>query len=819
MRNCIEKAVKEARLSRKKADEVLELYDSYRAEMDEAEAARRTAEGMTFEAKEKKRRALLQINVWRKISKNMAGYRNGKGEVDPAAAMLAHLDRDQHASFSNLEGRRKAILGRLHSGMDEFLATFRRDLKGAVRNKAVLSEVVRAAFGEDVSNVAAKELAQAWAQTAEKARLRFNAGGGRIPKRADWGMPQTHDSLEVAKAGYEAWRDFIFDKLDPAKMLNERTNAPFTTGQLEEALQEVFETIRTEGLNKVTPSGAAGGKSLANRRLDHRFLVFKSADDWLAYNQKFGGNDPFSVMMGHLDVMARDIAALEILGPSPAATLRFMEQTAKKYTAGTKAKKKFLRSSAEDITNSKSKLAWDMYGLYSGSTNAPINGHLARSFAGVRSTLQSIQLGSAALSSVTDVNFGRMARQHAGLPVAKMMPKYLKLLNPLDLADQKLAVRSSLIAENWSTIASAQQRYFGDISGPEISRRLADVVMRVSGLSAWTQAGRHAFGLEFMGALADFADRDFADLPEAMQSTFARYGIAEQWDVIRATPQYSFKGVKLLRPDDIAVRGDLKPRDADDLGLKLLEMIQGEMEYAVPSTSLRGRAALISDTRPGTVQGEMIRSFAMYKNFAVTLFHTHIARTMSQQTIGGKASMAANLIISTTLMGGLAMQLKEISKGRDPREMDSLEFWGAALLQGGGLGIFGDFISSGENRFGGGWPETLAGPVVSFGEDVFKLTAGNAMTAAKGDEANFGADAVNFARRYTPILSSLWYTRLALERIVFDTLQKWVDPDAIEKMRRTEARFKREYDQKYWWRPGQKTPARGPDFNQLIEGR
>ena len=42
--------------------------------------------------------------------------------------------------------------------------------------------------------------------------------------------------------------------------------------------------------------------------------------------------------------------------------------------------------------------------------------------------------------------------------------------------------------------------------------------------------------------------------------------------------------------------------------------------------------------------------------------------------------------------------------------MTSPEFWGAALLQGGGLGIFGDFMVSSVSRGGRGIEETVAGP-------------------------------------------------------------------------------------------------------------
>jgi hypothetical protein len=148
--------------------------------------------------------------------------------------------------------------------------------------------------------------------------------------------------------------------------------------------------------------------------------------------------------------------------------------------------------------------------------------------------------------------------------------------------------------------------------------------------------------------------------------------------------------------------------------------------------------------------------------------------------------------------------------------MESPEFWGAALLQGGGLGIYGDFLFSDVNRYDRGLSETIAGPVVGFADDVRKLTIGNVTQAIKGEDTNIGSELINFAGRYTPG-STLWYSRLALERMVLDQGKLWADPDAKSKMKRLESKYKREYGQNYWWRPGKTTPQRPPELSNVFE--
>ena len=109
----------------------------------------------------------------------------------------------------------------------------------------------------------------------------------------------------------------------------------------------------------------------------------------------------------------------------------------------------------------------------------------------------------------------------SGGTIVEVLPGlFLQNLDLRAVLDQVVRerVRLGLIADHWSQLASAQMRYVGEIAGPEFMRRLSDGVLRASGLSIWTQAGRWAFGMEFMGSLADHAKLRFADLPDGFMS-------------------------------------------------------------------------------------------------------------------------------------------------------------------------------------------------------------------------------------------------------------------------------------------------------------
>lgn len=821
LRDCIINGEKEGNLTKEQAVQARGLFDELEAEYRkklspadaEIQAGRDTFDAIKKETIERRRVKLLQVRNWQEITFNMQQY-SGGGDLGKAAQ--AFLDRDEFAKYSNVEARRKAVLGQAYSKMDDVLATFRRrGVTGGIGNKATAKDMIREVFGEDTGSDVAKELAQSWSTAADYARQRFNKAGGAIPQRKDWGMPQIHDAMLVRKAGRAEWTNFIRERLDITKMVDERTGLKFTPERMELALAEVYDSISTEGWSKVKPSGAGSGRSMAGRHQDHRFLVFKNADTWLEYQEKFGNPEPFVTMINHLEGMSRDIAMMEILGPNPNATVRFIHQTVMKDANIRQANtpdSKFVEKA-----NSQLGMFDSMYAILNGSTASPVDGTVARGFAGLRQILQAAQLGAAAVSALTDVNFQRIAAKTSGIPASDVITRVLDNLVPLNIDEKgRLASRLGLIAESWTSVANAQARFVGDMTGPEITRRISDTVMRITGLSPWTQAGRWAFGMEFMGFVADNAGKKFNELDKALQNTLTRYGLAEgNWDVIRTSGLYEHEGATFLRPEEIALRTDLQPGRADNLATKFLEMIQSETEFAVPSASIRGRVMLVGESRPGTFVGEISRSFAMYKNFPVTLLNTHVMRAVNTEGLGKKGSYFADLIISTTLFGALAMQLKEVSKGRDPRTIMTPEFWGAALLQGGGLGILGDFLFNDVNRFGGGLEQTIAGPVVGFLDDTRRLSIGNVQELATGKDTHFMRELISYAGRYTPG-SSIWYLRLALERQVLDRLQTWGDPDAKQRMREIEARYRRETGQRYWWAPGDTEPERLPDLEKIT---
>lgn len=813
--DCLATAIEGGELKKQDAERLKRDFDRFKAShantdpsLAAEQAKRDLLESLAAETAHKRRKAKLALKNVQELDADLRSHRTPAGKQDLAAAAIDKLEHFGSAKFSSVAGRHKAILGMAHAKMETLLHHFRRSALAGDKirkNAADLTNVLREAFGVDTGDAGAKGLAKAWKETHEWLRQRFNAAGGAIGELDNWGLPQWHDPRALRATGLKIWKGAITPLLDVGRMRHPLTGKAVDEAELSGILDEVWANVATEGWEKREPLRQASGRgALANQRAEHRFLVFKSPEDWLAYQKDFGGGgDIFSAMMGHINMMTKDIAAMEILGPNPGGSIEWMKQAimkeAENIAAGKPGRLGGVKgTNALDKARGAQKRIDTVWGSIRGALETPVNSKWANGMAAARSLITSSVLGSAALSSVSDVGTSIIARRFSGLPVTNAVTDIVKSFTTYS---ERQAVQSGLVLDAAVQVFHAQARYVGTLGGPEWASYLADRVLTLSGLTPWTQAAKHAFGMAFQVEAANHVGTALADMPDALQRTFRRWGFTDrQWDLMRKAE--IFEG-HMLRPAEIAERID--PRLAE----RYLEMIQAETEYAVPNGSHRSRTVALSENQPGTLAGELARSVFQFKSFGAVFVLLHGMR-MHGMVAGGEyaagAAYAGSLLLSTTLFGAVALQLKQMAAGREPRDPRSAEFWGASLLQGGGLGIYGDFLFANVNRYGGGFSTTLGGPLIDRANDFWNLTAGNAIQLASGEKTHFGRELVKFARGNIPG-GNIWYLKLAFERTVMDQLQYLADPEANKAFKRQQQYWQRNYGQDYFWAPGKATPG------------
>lgn len=391
-----------------------------------------------------------------------------------------------------------------------------------------------------------------------------------------------------------------------------------------------------------------------------------------------------------------------------------------------------------------------------------------------------------------------------------------------------MALRAGL---GLNTLLSSLNRWGNDTMATSGSSRIAGAVLRASGLNALTDARRRAFGVTMMSSLGQVA-KDFDSLAKLEASDLRilkSKGITDtDWQVWRAAKQEDWGGGNdtMLTPEsiyripdaDLQAMGIKNPRAAKEAAAtRLLGTVLEETDMAVIEPGAKERTLMLSGLQRGTWKGELTRSFFLFKSFPISMLTRHWSRGMNMPTGTGKAAYLATLMAGTTILGMASLQVNELLAGKDPRNMNPAEDggvrnWMAAMLKGGSLGLYGDFLFSESSQYGQSALASFLGPVAGLGEDVLKLTQGNVMEAARGEDTNAGAEIVRFARSNAPG-ANLWYLKGALDHLVFHQLQEYFSPGYLRKMKR---RAQKEFGQSYWWEPGEAIPDRAPDIEKAV---
>lgn len=821
--DCIQRAVDARELNQVKGQAAIDQYHQLVARYETIMPARQAEAAAAADLKEATRKAarsrfhtvVNQLQAMRRLQHQI------NAAPDPALALrnLLEWSDGTGATGESVKSLTDAYVTSINAGISEFLKKAGLGIMGATKDRALLEDVLEVLHGGVSASKLATRLAKAIVYQQKRMVQMFNAHGGDIPWLEGYGIRHSHSPEMLRREGFDAWAGEIEQRLDWSKITDHATGKPFAaqSGQVpprsvtNAMLRDVYEGITTRGWDDRAAALSTGGAALYNRRRDHRELHFKSGRDWISYNKRFGGSDPFSAMMSGLHGLARDVAMMRVLGPNPKAGLEFAIQTATKraMTAGDAA--------MQDAVAKKAGLVRTMYAHVSGSANIPEDAFWASFFSGTRAIATSINLGSAVLSASSDMVTIATAARNMGMNPGNVAARTAKLI--ASQSTRQTAARMGYVAQTLAEAGGGSSRYFGQLFGNGIPERLSGFTLRASGLTFVTDMRRIAFQSEFAGFLAEHAEVPFSELPEELRRAFAKRDIGPRdWDLLRdpAARFVTDDGADFISPMWWLEHQSSVPRaEAEGLAMRLQMLVQEQLELAVPSASIEGRARLQGSFAPGTIPGELARSFMSYKSFAMSLMLNQYRAFMAQPTPLAKGKYAALLLVPLLMTGALAIQLKELAKGNDPRPMTDAKFWLAALLQSGGLGIFGDFFAAEQSRIGGGLAETATGPVVSLIGDVIGPVVRNVTAVVEGKDTSIGRDVATTVRMNTPVGSSLWYARLAFDRIVADSLQEFLDPEAADAFRRQMKRRETEYGTRSWWRRGALAPFRAPDLSNI----
>ena len=790
------------------------------------EAATKSAKDLVAEADLKKKRVALTIMAHDRIDSYMKRFPDHPLE---GLDRLLAFSSDGKSGILSIESSTRAIRDDSISRMLDVIDQTKGKFMGLFQDEAGNLALVRELHGEDSGSAVAKTAAKQFKDTAEQLRQRFNRAGGDVGFLDDWSMPRDHSQVKVAKDQTKWVADHV-QWANRGKYLKE-DGTPMNDAELTDFLNHAWVTLATGGTNKLEPGQAAGNGMRANRGSESRQIHYKDAESFIAAQKAYGDRNLLELLIGHIDRAARDIALVESLGPNPSNQMRYF------LDAGQKATDTARPTDAVKTAKQRRKIE-HLFEEVAGTREPPVSAALANGFDTYRALNVASRLGSAVLTSVTDQGTLGLTASMNGMPVMKVFANELRMLNPASAADRRIAQRAGL---GLNQLIGSLNRFGADGLGTneqvagriaKFSQTAASKVMQASGLNALTAGSQRAFGATMLDTIGDMTRRhdSLAAMDPADAKRLSGQGVTDtDWSVWRLAQPEDWRGVgdtvltansiyRIPDADLVAMAQQLKTtpqRLKDQAATKLLGTVLDETNMAIIEPGSREKAMMHGGIERGTWKGELTRSFWQFKSFSIGMMMRHGARGMAQEG-WGKAGYLAALVASTTVLGGMAIQLGEIAAGRDPKDITDDKKWGipglrfglASFLKGGAMGLYGDFLFSDTSQGGSSPLAALGGPIAGDLEAVFKLKD----NAADGEVNQTGGKLVRLAKSHLPG-ANLWYTKAATDHLIFNQLQDYFSPGYLRRMKQ---RAHKELKQSYWWEPGDSTPDRAPNLGAAV---
>ena len=559
------------------------------------------------------------------------------------------------------------------------------------------------------------------------ARLEAEAAGAWVKPLPSYVLRQSHDADRIRFAGFRAWRDFLAERLD------ERTFEGVT--DRERYLRRVYDALSRgaqhlllgaalrpialdeTGGNEDSESACAWMQAVACLLTNDRLLHFKSADAWLDYLERFGAGTLNEALLFGLERLGRTTGLMRALGPNPQDSLDGALQDLIADTEGHRKAQQSLKAALARLD---------------GSMSLPADGIAARVAAGVEAQRAFVRLGGLMAGRITQAPDGAARLETRGRGLLSDLERDLTNLiasRRTPDARQELAAMLSVFHE--AMARSILARVEAADGYPGTAGRLLRYRLKLDGGAWWDESLRGAVAQAMSHRLARNKTLDFDALEPALQSELGLYAISDaDWPTLRKAVRRLADGRDYVTPEAVSDGPE------SELGRKLSDYLTERSALALfeDAEAPRPLAPLSAiGTLLGGAELVLLRYSERFALFPLAASQNREGQAILRQgdnevakalTNGhGEILGLAQLLMWSALFGHGAKRAPEIADEMGerspedvPRERDDAAWrkaWQDAMTQGGGLGLYGDFLLDLVARRLDGRPlSALAGPVL-----------------------------------------------------------------------------------------------------------
>ena len=654
-----------------------------------------------------------------------------------------------------VELRQKTASGELRNGF--FYDLEQQELVSVFKNKDHHADIARelealtkpslqpqtglaqARLGGLTNNPQAQALAKIIHKWQTIAINRANKAGAYLTPIEGYITRQTHSDSAIRKMGLQEWTRFIMPLLDHEKTFVEsKVN-----------LKNVFEALATGKhftcLEEYTHVHRSSSSDIASKLSAPRKLHFKSADDWLKYNEACGLYRLSDLVLINLERIGESIGLLETLGSNPAVTYRNLQ---KKLVEDLRARASMDEGALLEMKKVEKESLNGMLDWMMGH-NTPENPKAAMYCQAARNVKSMASLGKVVISSFPDMANWAVELQNNGIPLLKSYGNILKALTYSLSSDKKKSLARKLGIACDNLLGFGYSRLNADSHIPGAMTKITNAFFKANCMEWWDRSFKHTMGMLLSNHLAESSLKDFHALPKVLRDKLTHYGISsEEWGILRHATEM-VEGNAYLIPDKIlsikdthferaGIPGDLIEPAKENLAQAVRGYILDRVDTGIATPGQIERYLIFAGTTPGTPFGEAVRFLMQFKTFPLTFIMRPLKSvTVDQVPIAERTgnwkdivrslqnpttiNLMGQLLMGSTILGYLSMSTNKINKGEDVPDPTDGKVWQAAVLKGGGLGIFGDFLFQEYSRYRHTAITEMAGPMAGVVTDVAAL--------------------------------------------------------------------------------------------------
>ena len=778
-----------------------------------------------------------EIKIRDSVEWNLANFKDNPTEGMRALLVGSNWERmgardsvaaAQDSYYKNLVVSFNAKLK--EAGVDDLFAKATNDIEKKV-TKVIWEVGEGRAITEKNSDIV--KLAKVIEDFSETVRKKYNNYGANIEKLPGWIVRQSSDPFQLRNAldvinvknnvkskssngsadtNLQAWKDYIKPRLDHKRTFFETDEA-----NIDDFLDNAYHSlIRNENQIVNSAGETFGAKSMVKKMGAKRVLHFKSSDDWYDYNAMFGGQNLKESIFSGFHVAGKNVGMLSKLGSNPQNNYKKIGDLVKNHlikkrtilskeekSAKNTAELKKLDEQAESVGAFMKEQGGHMKFMaeVDGSVNT-INGFAAAKYGAItRAILAMAKLGGATISAFSDIHLYAKEMKWQGRTYIGGLAEAMGRLAKIKNSKQRKEIAEQLGFINDNIIYDLAARYS---AGDALNRGYSQVqrtFFKLNGLAWWTNSLKDGAILGMGNYVAKQTNLPYKNLGKEFKRLINHYGIDEKvWNHIRKMDvdkaddgKIFFNTQKIDKLSDSVIK-DIEGKTTmsarqlemarDRLKTRVLGMFLDRATYAVLEPDARTRGWLKMGLQAGTGPGEAIRFMGQFKAFPLAFSQKMIGREMAMFREGtwkdGKkfAALAgmAQLVGGSVLFGYMAMSAKDILKGKKPKDPLNVKTFFSAMLQGGGLGIYTDFLF-GNVQNSTSALATITGPFITEATKV--IAAIN--YAIKGEGGKAGKQAYLSIKDNIPFLN-LFYIKTAFDYAIGYQMMETLSPGSLKRM-------------------------------------